>query len=163
MGNGTIGDLRDLVYVDPERFDRSRTQEMTGELEKLNARMKKEGRKYILIGPGRWGSRDPWLGVPVNWNHISNVKIIVEVELADFQVDPSLGSHFFHNVTSMNIGYFDIPYNSGANFVDWRWLGSRKAAGRSKHFVHLRFDKPLVARMDGRKRISVIFKPNSRI
>jgi hypothetical protein len=162
MGNGTIGDVRDLIYVDPERFDRSRTQEMTGELEKLNARMKKEGRKYILIGPGRWGSRDPWLGVPVNWNHISNVKVIVEVELPDFKVDPSLGSHFFHNVTSMNIGYFDIPYNSGANFVDWRWLGSRKAAGRSEHLVHLRFGKPLVAKMDGRKRISVIFKPDSR-
>ncbi len=162
MGNGTIGDVRDLIYVDPERFDRSCTQEMTGELEKLNARMKKEGRKYILIGPGRWGSRDPWLGVPVNWNHISNVKVIVEVELPDFKVDPSLGSHFFHNVTSMNIGYFDIPYNSGANFVDWHWLGSCKAAGRSEHLVHLRFGKPLVAKMDGRKRISVIFKPDSR-
>ena len=160
MGNGRIDGLRDVIYVDPEPFDRARTVEMTRELEELNNLLKRENRHYILIGPGRWGSRDPWLGIPVNWNHISNVKVIVEAELPEFKVDPSLGSHFFHNVTSMNIGYFDIPCNSGGNFIDWQWLRSYPAAHRSEHLVHLRFTDPLVAKMDGRKRISVIFKPS---
>ncbi|UCF96388.1 MAG: phosphoenolpyruvate synthase [Spirochaetaceae bacterium] len=160
MGNGRVDGLRDVIFVDPERFDKSLTVEMTRELEELNNLLKQENRHYILIGPGRWGSRDPWLGIPVKWNHISNVKIIVEAELPDFKVDPSLGSHFFHNVTSMNIGYFDIPCNSGANFIDWEWLRSYPAAHRSEHFVHLRFDDPLVVKMDGRKRISVILKPS---
>jgi CheY-like chemotaxis protein len=161
MGNGRIDSLRDLIFVDPDRFDRSRTVDMTGELEELNTAMKQEQRQFILIGPGRWGSRDPWLGVPVNWNHISNVKVIVEAELPDFKVDPSLGSHFFHNVTSMNIGYFDIPFRSNSNFIDWDWLRSLPAAHRSEHFVHLRFQEPLVVKMDGRKRISVVFKPSN--
>ena len=159
MGNGRIDGLKDIIFVDPERFDKTRTVEMTREIEELNNLMKQEDRGYILIGPGRWGSRDPWLGIPVNWNHISNVKVIVEAELPDFKVDPSLGSHFFHNVTSMNIGYFDIPCNSAANFIDWEWLRSHKAAHRSEHLVHLRFEDSLVAKMDGRKRISVVFKP----
>jgi CheY-like chemotaxis protein len=162
MGNGRIDGLKDIIFVDPERFDKTRTVEMTGEIEELNNLMKQEDRGYILIGPGRWGSRDPWLGIPVNWNHISNVKVIVEAELPDFKVDPSLGSHFFHNVTSMNIGYFDIPCISVANFIDWEWLRSHKAAHRSEHLVHLRFEDSLVAKMDGRKRISVVFKPTDK-
>jgi CheY-like chemotaxis protein len=162
MGNGRIDDLKDIIFVDPQRFDKARTVEVTREIEELNNLMKREDRGYILIGPGRWGSRDPWLGIPVNWNHISNVKVIVEAELPDFKVDPSLGSHFFHNVTSMNIGYFDIPCNSAANFIDWEWLRSHKAAHRSEHLIHLRFEDPLVAKMDGRKRISVVFKPTDK-
>jgi hypothetical protein len=162
MGNGRIDGLRDLIFVDPETFDKARTVEMTRELEELNNRLKEEDRHYILIGPGRWGSRDPWLGIPVNWNHISNVKIIVEAELPEFRVDPSLGSHFFHNVTSMNIGYFDIPCNSGGNFIDWEWLRSHSPAHRTEHLLHLRFKDPLVAKMDGRKRIAVIFKPSAQ-
>ncbi len=162
MGNGRIDDLKDIIFVDPERFDKARTVEMTREIEELNNLMKQEDRGYILIGPGRWGSRDPWLGIPVNWNHISTVKVIVEAELPDFKVDPSLGSHFFHNVTSMNIGYFDIPYNSAANFIDWEWLRSHEADHRSEHLVHLRFEDSLVVKMDGRKRISVVFKPTDK-
>lgn len=162
MGNGRIDGLKDIIFVDPERFDKTRTVEMTREIEELNSLMKQEDRGYILIGPGRWGSRDPWLGIPVNWNHISNVKVIVEAELPDFKVDPSLGSHFFHNVTSMNIGYFDIPFNSTANFIDWEWLRSHKVAHRSEHLVHLRFEDSLVTKMDGRKRISVVFKPTDK-
>ena len=162
MGNGKIDGLKDIIFIDPERFDKTRTVEMTGEIEELNNLMKQEDRGYILVGPGRWGSRDPWLGIPVNWNHISNVKAIVEAELPDFKVDPSLGSHFFHNVTSMNIGYFDIPCNSAANFIDWEWLRSHKAAHKSEHLVHLRFEDSLVVKMDGRKRISVVFKPTDK-
>ncbi|MBN2553922.1 MAG: hypothetical protein JXB06_14180 [Spirochaetales bacterium] len=162
MGNGRIDGLRDIIFADPQRFDKACTLEMTRELEQLNNMLKREDRHYVLIGPGRWGSRDPWLGIPVNWNHISNVKVIVEAELPDFKVDPSLGSHFFHNVTSMNIGYFDIPCNSGANFIAWQWLRSHPASHRTEHFLHLRFENPLVVKMDGRKRISVIFKPSEQ-
>jgi hypothetical protein len=161
MGNGTVSDLRDLIYVDPETFDKSRTVEMTEELGELNAALVAEDRRYVLIGPGRWGSRDPWLGIPVGWNHISGARVIVEVELPDFKVDPSLGSHFFHNVTSMNIGYFDIPHGSSTNFLDWEWLRAQTPAARTEHFVHVSFDRPLVAKMDGRKRTSVLFKPEA--
>jgi hypothetical protein len=148
-----------LIYVDPERFDRSRTVEMSRELDGLNSRLRQENRRYILIGPGRWGSKDRWLGIPVNWKHISGARIIVEAALADFKVDPSLGSHFFHNVTSMNIGYFDVPYGSPSGFIDWEWLKSQKAVSRTQYLVHLRTARPLGVKMDGRKRISVIYKP----
>ena len=159
MGNGKVGDLCDLIYVDPERFDLARTVEMASELDRLNARLVQEARRYILIGPGRWGSKDRWLGIPVSWKHISAARVIVEAELADFKVDPSLGSHFFHNVTSMNIGYFNVPNNSDAAFIDWAWLKAQEAHERTEHFVHLRASRPLVVKMDGRKRVSAVFKP----
>jgi CheY-like chemotaxis protein len=159
MGNGRIGDLCDLIYVDPRRFERGCTVEMTAELDHLNARLVQEGRRCILIGPGRWGSKDRWLGIPVAWNNISAARVIVEAELADFKVDPSLGSHFFHNVTSMNIGYFDVPYGSSAGFIDWPWLEAQAPLERTAHLVHLRFARPLVVKMDGRKRVSAVFKP----
>jgi CheY-like chemotaxis protein len=158
MGNGTVTGLYDVVYADPERFDRNKTVEMTEELERLNSRMIHENRRYILIGPGRWGSRDRFLGVPVRWPHISNAKIIVEIEMKDFRVDSSLGSHFFHNITSKNIGYFYIPHASDKNFIDWSWLKEQPVADRTEHFVHVRLEKPLTAKMDGRKGVSVIFK-----
>jgi CheY-like chemotaxis protein len=158
VGNGKVDGLSDLIFVDLDNWDRSKTVEMRQELELLNGMMKKEGRKYVLVGPGRWGSSDRWLGIPVDWSHISNAKIIVEVELSDFHVDPSLGSHFFHNVTSMNIGYFDISYRSGSDFIDWEWLKSRNAVNKTEHFVHVRTETPLVAKMDGRKSVSVVYK-----
>jgi CheY-like chemotaxis protein len=158
MGNGRLDDICDLIYVDPEKFDKAKTLDMTVELEKLNHILKQEKRRYILVGPGRWGSSDRWLGIPVTWSHISNAKVIVEVEREDLRVDPSLGSHFFHNVTSMNIGYFDLPYNSATDFIDWDWLTRQPVTRKTKHFVHIRFARPLVVKMDGRKRISVIYK-----
>jgi CheY-like chemotaxis protein len=160
MGNGTVNDLRDVIYADPLTFDRSKTVEMTEELERLNAVMKEQKRGYILIGPGRWGSRDRWLGVPVRWPHISNARIIVETEMEGIHIDSSLGSHFFHNITSKKIGYIHIPRRSDKNFIDWNWLKKQPAAHTTEHFTHVRFDSPLVATMDGRKRISVIYKPD---
>lgn len=158
MGNGKVDDVCDIIYVDPHKFDKTKTLEMTTELEYLNKIMREENRRYILIGPGRWGSRDRSLGIPVAWSHISYARIIVEVELEDFRVDPSLGSHFFHNVTSMNIGYFDIPFGSNNNFIDWDWLKGQRTVHKTKNFVHVRLDKPVLAKMDGRKSISVIYK-----
>lgn len=158
MGNGKIEDIYDIIYCDPDKFDKSKTEQMVTELEELNKMMVSEKRKYILIGPGRWGTRDRWLGIPVVWAQISNAKIIVEAALKDFQVDASLGSHFFHNITSMNIGYFNVPYNSDSSFIDWSWLKSRKANTNSKYFVHANFNKPLIILMDGRKSVSMIYK-----
>ncbi|RPI19532.1 MAG: response regulator [Ignavibacteriae bacterium] len=158
MGNGRLDDICDLIYCDPDKFDKSKTVEMAEELEKLNKLMVEKKRKYILIGPGRWGSRDRWLGIPVIWAQISNAKIIIEAGLKNFHVDASLGSHFFHNITSMNIGYFNVPYNSGDNFIDWNWLNEQKEKSCSEYFVHVCFEKPLVVLMDGRKGVSVIYK-----
>jgi CheY-like chemotaxis protein len=158
MGNGKIEDIYDIVFCDPDKFDKSKTLQMTSELERLNNIMKKENRKYILIGPGRWGTRDRWLGIPVVWTQISNAKIIVEAGLKDFYVDASLGSHFFHNITSMNIGYFNVPFGSANGFIDWDWLKSHRHKNTTHHFVHLRFNKPLLVLMDGRKSISLIYK-----
>jgi CheY-like chemotaxis protein len=158
MGNGKIEDIYDIIYCDPDKFDKSKTEQMVTELEVLNKMMVSKKRKYILIGPGRWGTRDRWLGIPVVWAQISNAKIIVEAALKDFQVDASLGSHFFHNITSMNIGYFNVPYNSGTGFIDWSWLKSHKANTSSKYFVHVNFNEPLIILMDGRKSVSMIYK-----
>jgi CheY-like chemotaxis protein len=158
MGNGKIEDIYDVIYCNPEKFDKAKTVQMASELERLNKRMKKDNRKYILIGPGRWGTRDRWLGIPVVWTQISNAKIIVEAGLKDFHVDASLGSHFFHNITSMNIGYFNVPYGTGSGFVDWTWLKQHKPSSSTHHFNHVRFDKPMTVLMDGRKGVSLIYK-----
>jgi len=158
MGNGFVEDLTDVVWVDPELFDKSFTREMALEIEGLNIDLKKQGRKYVLLGPGRWGTRDRWLGIPISWPQISCAKVIIEYALENFIVDASLGSHFFHNVTSMNIGYFTIPHNSPPNFIDWKWLREQPVIGRTKYFVHSRLPKPLRIVMDGRKGVSAIFK-----
>ncbi len=156
MGNGTLEGILDIIYVIPETFDRSRTVEMKTEIKEINHVMRDEGRKYILIGPGRWGSRDSLLGIPTRWSDISNAAVIVEVELEDFHFDASLGSHFFHNITSQGIGYFAVPFGSKKEFVDWDWLSARAPYKRTKHLVHVRLDKPLTVRMDGRKGISLV-------
>jgi hypothetical protein len=111
MGNGVINDITDLIYVEPEKFDNMLTNEMADEIDRMNEKMLAENRKYILVGPGRWGTKDRFLGIPVAWPQISNAKVIVEVSLPNFHLDASLGSHFFHNVTSMNVGYFSISQN----------------------------------------------------
>ncbi len=159
MGNGIIEDLEDIIYCDPEKFDKSKTVEMAKEIEDINRLMVAEKRKYVLIGSGRWGTRDKWLGIPVTWAQISNARIIVEAGLKDFHVDASLGSHFFHNVTSMNIGYFTVPYNSQKDFIDWHWLAKQEKKEHGSFFVHVRLSKPAKVMMDGRRGLSVIYKP----
>ncbi len=158
MGNGIIEDLQDIVYCDPEKFDKTKTMEMAKEVEEINKIMIGEGRKYVLIGSGRWGTRDKWLGIPVTWPQISNARIIVEAGLKDFHVDASLGSHFFHNVTSMNIGYFTVGYNSKKSFIDWQWLAKQKKIWHRNFFARISLPKPVKVMMDGRHGISVIYK-----
>ena len=156
MGNGQVTDITDVIYVDKETFDKSRTQEMALEIEKLNHMMKKENRKYILIGPGRWGTRDRWIGIPVNWPQISNAKTIVETSLEGYPLDASSGSHFFHNVTSMNVGYFSVQPEMGGSFIDYDVLSRQELINRTEYFRHVRFGNALKVKMDGRKRIAVV-------
>jgi hypothetical protein len=156
MGNGMIDDIRDLIYVDREIFDKSMTEQMAEEIESLNQKMVAEDRRYVLIGPGRWGTRDRWIGIPVQWAQISNAKIIVETSLEGFPLDASSGSHFFHNVTSMNVGYFSVVEGIGKNFIDWEKLKGMKEVDSTPFFRHIRFEEPICVKMDGKKRIAVV-------
>jgi hypothetical protein len=156
MGNGLMDDICDVVFVDPDTFDKSKTMEMAEEMDRINAEMINETRNYILIGPGRWGTRDRWIGVPVAWPQISHAKIIVETSLEGFPLDASSGSHFFHNVTSMNVGYFCIQPEFSKSFIRYDILKAQKNLRKTKYFSIAQFDKPLTVKMDGKKRISVI-------
>jgi hypothetical protein len=156
MGNGIIDDITDVIYVEPSKFDNMLTEKMAVEIDSINDKMLKEGRRYVLIGPGRWGTRDKFIGIPVVWPQISNAKVIVEVSLPDFHLDASLGSHFFHNVTSMNVGYFSINEESLDGSIFWEKLAKQKTVEKGEFFHHVRFAKPLLIRMDGKKRIAVV-------
>ena len=115
-----------------------------------------QNKKYILIGPGRWGTRDRWIGIPVTWPQISAAKIIIETSFEDYPLDASSGSHFFHNVTTMNVGYFSVQQELENNFISWDILEQQKVVDETTFFKHIRFDQPLTVKMDGKKRISAI-------
>jgi len=156
MGNGVIDDITDIIFIDPEKFDNKLTVKMADDIAALNEKMVKEKRKYILIGPGRWGTRDRFLGIPVAWPQISGAKVIVEVSLPDFHPDASLGSHFFHNVTSMNVGYFSINQDSDQDKICWENIRGQQVVTQGEFFSHIRFENPLIVRMDGKKGMAVI-------
>jgi len=122
----------------------------------INEKMLRENKRYVLIGPGRWGTRDKFLGIPVAWPQISNAKVIVEIDLPDLTLDASLGSHFFHNVTSMNVGYFSINQASGKGKINWDKMNNQNAVVQGRFFRHIRYEKPLLIRMDGKKGMAVI-------
>ena len=156
MGNGVINDITDVIYVEPGKFNNMLTNEMANEIERMNEKMLKENRRYLLIGPGRWGTKDRFLGIPVVWPQISNAKVIVEVSLPNFHLDASLGSHFFHNVTSMNVGYFSVNQGSHDGTIIWEKFKEQIVVEKGKFFRHIRFVKPLLIRMDGKKGMAVI-------
>jgi hypothetical protein len=156
MGNGIIDDICDVIYIVPENFDKMRTIDIAEEIENFNDIMIRENRKYILIGPGRWGSRDVFLGIPVLWSAISKAKVIVEIGLPDFNPDASLGSHFFNNVTSMNIGYFSVNKETSSGIINWELFDEKYIVKKGKYINHIRFDQPLMVRMDGKKGMAVI-------
>ncbi len=158
LGNGVVRDLYDVVVVDFHRFERSRSVDAAAEVAKLNARLVREKRPYLLVGVGRWGSTDPWLGIPVAWDQIAGARVIVEAGFRDMRVTPSQGSHFFQNLTSFQVGYFIVNADTGEGFVDWDWFGAQGDAAPSL-VRHLRFDEPIEVRMDGRRGIGVIYKP----
>lgn len=156
MGNGTVKHIRDVIYMNLPKFDRTKTEDMADEMEVLNQKLKEQDRQYVLFGPGRWGTRDRFTGIPVLWSQISNAKVIVEQGLDDFPLDASLGSHFFHNVTSMNVGYFSVKNNNEQNFVNMEILEQQEVIEETEYFKHVRFKEPLEIMMDGKKQTSVI-------
>jgi hypothetical protein len=158
MGNGRDASIEDVVWVDPRLFDKAETVEIAREIGELDRDMRAEGRKYILVGPGRWGTRDRWVGVPVAFSQISRARAIVEADLADFKVESSLGSHFFHNVTSMNVGYLTVPWDGGEGKVDWEWLYSFEPARRTPRCARTRLPVPLEILMDGRTGRAAVLK-----
>jgi hypothetical protein len=156
MGNGKIDNIKDLVFVKLDSFNKTRTREILQEIEEMNTELGEQGRNYVLIGPGRWGTQDRFLGIPVKWPQISNARVIVEMSLPDFPLDASLGSHFFHNVTSMDVGYFSVQHDSKVDRIDWEKLEMQKVISEKKFIKHIEFDEPLTIVMDGKKRTSVI-------
>jgi hypothetical protein len=156
MGNGRVDGIRDVVFVKSDRFDKTRTEEIIPEIEQINASMVAKGSKYILIGPGRWGTRDKFIGIPLKWPQITNASVIVEVSLPEFPLDASLGSHFFHNVTSMNVGYFSVKHDSQTDFIDWDKINQQKVISDMKYITHVEFEESLSIVMDGKKRTSLI-------
>lgn len=157
LGNGRIDDLRDAIVVDREGFDRATSRRTAAEIGQLNAAL--AGRPYLLVSVGRLGSADPWLGIPVTWDQISGARVIVEAGFADVKVTPSQGTHFFQNLTSFHVGYFTVNPDAGEGFVDWAWLATQPAAREVGAVRHLRFERPLVVKMNGRKSEGVILKP----
>jgi hypothetical protein len=156
VGNGLIDDICDIIFVDINNFDKTKTEEIAVEIARFNDEMKKAGKKYVLIGPGRWGTRDKFIGIPVVWSDISMAKVIVETSLKDFPLDASLGSHFFHNVISMNVGYFSVNQMAGKGFIKWDKLYNANVVKRGEYIYHVRYDNCLTIKMDGKKRVSVI-------
>lgn len=158
LGNGIFREITDVVYVKTENFTAADTPRIAMEVDRLNQGLREAKRPYILAGPGRWGSSDPWLGIPVHWGQINGAKVIVEVSLPQLNVDPSQGSHFFQNITSLRIGYFTVPMNPEDGRIDWDWLNALPAEQETAHLRHVRVAPPLEVRIDGRIGHGVIFK-----
>ncbi len=147
------------MVVDSQRFERSRSREAAAEVGRLNGLLQAAGTPYALVGVGRWGSRDPWLGIPVSWDQVSGAQVIVEAGLRDLSVTPSQGTHFFQNLTSFNVGYFTVNPETGDGEVDWDWLDAQPAVSSAAHVRHLRLEQPLLVLMNGRKNEGLILKP----
>src|SRR5271165_2130139 len=159
LGHGRVEDLRDVVVVDFHRFERARSFEVAQSVAHFNAHLADSGTQYLLIGVGRWGSTDSWLGIPVAWDQISGARVIVESGFRDFRVVPSQGSHFFQNLTAFQIGYFTVNPDAGEGFVDWQWLADEPAIEEHGCVRHLRFASPLLVLMNGKTSEGMIFKP----
>lgn len=159
LGNGRIDDVHDLVVVAPSSFDRARTREVAQQVARLDAVLRERGAPYVLIGVGRWGSADPFLGVPVSWNQIAGARVIVEAGLEDLSVAPSQGTHFFQNLTSSHVGYFTVDGKSDGARVDWDWLAGRPAAYETELVRHVHLERPLRIEMDGRVGAGIIARP----
>jgi hypothetical protein len=160
-GNGTYRGIRDLVCVKPETFDTSKTRVIAREIGELNKALVEAGRPYALLGFGRWGSTDPWMGIGVGWAQISGVKVLVEAGLKGFNADPAQGTHFFQNVTSLNIGCLSVPYGS-AGFIRWERLAAAECASETAYLKLFRFPRPLEILIDGRRGEAVILLPEDK-
>lgn len=159
LGHGVIGPLHDIVLVDPADFDRSRTRAIAAEVERLNMQLVREGRRYLLVGPGRWGTSDPWLGIPVAWPQVSGARVIAELALPEVRIDPSQGTHFFHNITGLRVGYFTVDPQQPGQTLDLDWIGTCPVLHQAEGVRHFRLEQPLECRIDGRERHGVVVRP----
>lgn len=165
LGHGIGQEIRDIIYVKRKDWQASQNQTIADEVGQLNAELAEENRPYLLIGPGRWGSSDAWLGIPVSWAQISNAKVIVEASPAGYDVEPSQGTHFFQNITSLQLGYLTIPPGAtreepvDGNFIDWTWLDFHPSEEETEHLRHLRLSTPITVSLNGKDGKGLIAKP----
>ena len=161
LGNGIINDIHDIVFVDPAVFERSKSREAAREVSSFNSILMDAERPYLLIGMGRWGTLDPWLGIPVKWEQIAGAKTIVESGFKEFSVAPSQGSHFFQNITSFMIGYFTVDSHKNEGFINWEWLQKQVPVDKKTYTSLLRFEKPVIVKMNRHQNKGVILKPDN--
>lgn len=159
LGHGIVGDVQDIIYVKTGAFNSSNNQLIAYEIEKMNRSFTDQKKGYVLVGPGRWGSSDSWLGIPVKWPHISNARVIVECGLENYRVDPSQGTHFFQNLTSFGVGYFTVNPFKGDGWFDEAFLNAQPAVEETEYLRHVHFDAPITIKMDGKKSLGVVLKP----
>ncbi len=158
LGHGIVGDVQDIIYVKTGAFNSSNNQLIAYEIEKMNRSFTDQEKGYVLVGPGRWGSSDSWLGIPVKWPHISNARVIVECGLENYRVDPSQGTHFFQNLTSFGVGYFTVNPFKGDGWFDEAFLNAQPAVEETEYLRHVHFDAPITIKMDGKKSLGVVLK-----
>ena len=159
LGHGIVGDVQDIIYVKTGAFNSSNNQLIAYEIEKMNRSFTDQEKGYVLVGPGRWGSSDSWLGIPMKWPHISNARVIVECGLENYRVDPSQGTHFFQNLTSFGVGYFTVNPFKGDGWFDEAFLNAQPAVEETEYLRHVHFDAPITIKMDGKKSLGVVLKP----
>jgi CheY-like chemotaxis protein len=167
LGHGENREIRDIVYVVNDRWEARYNKAIAKEVETLNRQHEEEGRPYILIGPGRWGTADEWLGIPVKWAQVSRAKVIVEAAPEGCAVEPSQGTHFFHNIAAHNVGYLNLPPGADKSdserdlFLDWEWLNAQPAFAETQYLRHIRLETPLTVVLDGRKGRGIVAKPGA--
>jgi hypothetical protein len=161
LGNGTVKGICEVVYVRTENFEASKNPEIASRLNVINDTFLKDEKNYILIGPGRWGSSDPWRGIPIKWQQISAARVIVESGLENYRIDPSQGTHFFQNLTAFRVGYFTVNPFIGDGFIDYGFLSEAETVYEDDLLRHVRFRQPLTVMIDGKKKSGVIMKPES--
>ena len=159
LGHGIISDVRDIIYVKSRSFNAANNQLIAYDIEKMNRQFTGTEKGYILVGPGRWGSSDTWLGIPVKWPHICNARLIVECGLENYRIDPSQGTHFFQNLTSFGVGYFTINPFKGDGWFDEDYLNSLPAVEETEYLRHIRLEQPAPIKMDGKRSLGVVLKP----
>jgi hypothetical protein len=158
LGNGMMKNIQDIVYIPSDIFDSSKTVEIAAEIDSINKKLVNQGLSYVLIGPGRWGTQDRFLGVPVRWSQISAVKVLVETSLKNYNIKPSQGTHFFHNITSRGVAYINVAYKSDDSFIDWKWLESQKQVSSLQYVKHVHLSSPLTIKLDGKKGYAILKK-----
>ena len=162
MGNGVVKTIKDIVYTKPDVFESRHTRAIASEIEALNRRLVQEKRPYLLVGFGRWGSSDPWLGIPVTWSQVSGAKAIVEASLEKMNIEPSQGSHFFHNLSSFEVSYLTVHHDRDLG-IDWEWLARQPMASETEFVRHIRLDQALEVRVDGRSGRGLIQPPGPAV